>query len=340
MITQNTSDEILAAYLQAPAATPLLDINFGFARARVLDTALELRLFTFIAGSIDTCSLLASVAGCAAHSLLRLLDALVGLDLLAYKNAVYSLRPLAMAYLVEGQPGYLGAHLRAVIEQWDTWNGLTETVRSGDKQLRHDWGSPEGREAHPGMFAHVFPLTFPLAWQAAGLFERPLRGRVLDMFAGSGAWGIAMALRHPQVKVIACDEPLILETVREHVQQAGLDGRFSLQTQAAGSFALESFDLIIVSHACRFLGARKSQKLLKECYQLLQPGGQLLLVDVMSEADTGPSTALVLQLSLFLHTEEGAVFPVTQFHTWLKDAGFEYIKDQRIGTMPLLLATR
>jgi ubiquinone/menaquinone biosynthesis C-methylase UbiE len=188
----------------------------------------------------------------------------------------------------------------------------------------------------------VLPLAFPLAWQAAGQFDQPLRGRVLDMFAGSGAWGIAVALRHPQVEVVACDEPVLLETVRENVQQAGLDGRFCLQAREEGesSFELESFNLIIVSHACRFLGAHKSQQLFKECYRLLQPGGQFLLVDVMSEVHTGPSAALAIQLSLFLNTEEGDVFPVTQFHTWLKAAGFEHIKDQRIGTMPLLLATR
>jgi ubiquinone/menaquinone biosynthesis C-methylase UbiE len=247
-----------------------------------------------------------------------------------------------MAYLAEGRPGYFGSHLRAVIEQWDTWSELTQVIRSGRKRLRQDWGSPQGRGGNPGMFAHVFSLAFPVAWQAANQFDQPLQGRVLDMFAGSGAWGIAMALRHPEVEVVARDEPALLETVREKVQQFGLEERFTLQTaeEDKHSFVSESFSLIIVSHACRFLGARKSQELLKECYRLLQPGGKLLLVDVMSNGRTGSPAALVIQLSLFLNTEEGDVFTVTQFHMWLKAAGFEYVKDQRIEHMPLLLASR
>jgi ubiquinone/menaquinone biosynthesis C-methylase UbiE len=342
MLSQTSYDEMLASYLQVPAATPLLDLNFGFARSCVLDTALELRLFTSIAQGIDTCSALAAMIDCDSQSLQRLLDALVGLELLWCQHTVYSLSPLAMTYLVEGQSGYIGSHLQAVIEQWDTWSELTQVVRSGRKRLRQDWGSPQGRGHNPGMFAQVFSLTFPLAWQAANQFDQPLQGRVLDMFAGSGAWGIAMALRHPQVEVIARDEPALLESVRERVQQFDLQDRFILQTGELDdcSSVPESFSLIIVSHACRFLGACKSQELLKACYRLLQPGGTLLLVDVMSNNErTAPSTALLIQLSLFLNTQEGDVFTMTQFHTWLKAVGFKDVKDQRIGHMPILLAS-
>src|ERR1700736_3035012 len=105
MIVQN--NEMLALYLQAPSATPLLDMNFGFARSRVLDTALELRLFTYVAQGICTCSALASIVDCDNQSLQRLLDALVGLELLECKDAglgplssLHSLSPLAMTYLV------------------------------------------------------------------------------------------------------------------------------------------------------------------------------------------------------------------------------------------------
>lgn len=342
MVSQTSYDEMLASYLQAPAATPLLDLNFGFARSRVLDTALELRLFTYIAQGICTCSALAAMIDCDNQSLQRLLDALVGLELLQCKYTVYSLGPLALTYLVEGQSGYIGSHLRAVIEQWDTWSELTQVVRSGRKRLRQDWGSSQGRGHNPGMFAQVFSLTFPLAWQAANQFDQSLQGRVLDMFAGSGAWGIAMALRHPQVEIIARDEPALLESVQERVQQFNLQDRFILQIGGTDdrSFVPESFSLIIVSHACRFLGACKSQELLKACYRLLQPGGTLLLVDVMSNNErTAPSTALLIQLSLFLNTQEGDVFTMTQFHTWLKAVGFKDVKHQRIGHMPILLAS-
>lgn len=335
--------ELMAPYIEVPAVASILDINFGFARARVLDTALELRLFTYIAQGIQTCSALAAAIGCNASSLQRLLDALTGLALLQCKQAMYELTPQARTYLVEGQPGYLGSHLKAVMGQWDTWGELTKTIRSGHKHLRRDWGSPQGRANDPGMFAHVFPLGFPVAWQMASLFEQPLEGRVLDMFAGSGSWGIAMALQHPQLTVVARDEPVLLEAIHEAVQHCGLEKRFELRSTEEDECSLEaeSYSLVIVAHACRFLGSRKSQEWLKTGYQILKPGGKLLLVDIISNDErTGPPAALIIQLSLFLNTLEGDVFTAAQFHTWLQAAGFEDVKDLRIGQVSLLLASR
>jgi SAM-dependent methyltransferase len=343
VVHQTPYNAVLDRYQQAPAVTPILDINFGFARARILDTALALGLFTSIARGIHTCPDLATVAECDHKSLQHLLDALVGLELLQRGQDTYSLSTLAATYLVEGQPDYIGSHLLAVLEQWDSWGELTQVVRSGHKHIKDDWGSPAGRGHNPGMFADVFPLVFPVAWQMADQFEQPLQGRVLDMFTGSGAWGIAMALRHPQVEVVARDEAALLDTVRENVHQTGLDERFTFQTTEANelTFAPESFRLIIVAHACRFLGAQKSQALLHSCYRLLQPGGQLLLMDVMSNAErTGPPAALTIQLSLFLNTREGDVFTADQFHSWLKAASFQSIQDLKIGHVPLILASR
>lgn len=347
MIQQTSYKELIAQYIktppEAPSAASILDINFGFARARVLDTALELRIFTHIYSGIQTCSALASATNCNAASLQRLLDALVGLGLLQRKQELYSLTPEATTYLVEEQPCYLGSHLRSVMEQWDTWGELTQTIQSGHKHLRQDWSSTQGRASNPAMFAHVFPLSFPLAWQVAGLFERHHQGRVLDMFAGSGAWSIAMALRHPKVNVVARDEPPLLEHVRTLVQQFDLAQRIKLCPSAEDAQELvpESFSTIIVSHACRFLGMQKSQELFKQCYQLLEPGGKLLVMDLIPDDErTGPPAALVIQLSLFLNSQAGDVFTAAQFHSWLQAAGFEDVKDLRIGQIPLLLASR
>lgn len=347
-MTQQTSyNELIASYIKAqsevPSAASILDINFGFARARVLDTALELRIFTYIHSGIRACPALATATNCNAASLQRLLDALVGLGLLQRNQEFYNLTPEARTYLVEGQPGYLGSHLRAVIEQWDTWGELTQTIQSGHKHLKQNWSSSQGRASNPGMFAHVFPLGFPLAWQVAGLFERNLQGRILDMFAGSGAWSIAMALQHPQISVVARDEPALLESVRAAVEQFDLTKRIKLCSSAEDAHELipESFSMIIVSHACRFLGMQKSQELFQQCYQLLEPGGKLLLMDVIpTDERTGPPAALVIQLSLFLNSQEGDVFTAAQFHSWLQAAGFEDAKDLRIGQIPLLLASR
>ncbi len=341
MMIKHSDNESLDPYLRVPNVAPLLDINFGFARARVLDTALELRLFTSIAEGVNTSPALAMVANCDAHGIQRLLDALVGLDLLQCEHCIYSLSPLAAAYLVEGQPTYIGSHLRSVVEQWDTWSCLTQVVRN--RQPLQDLGAPGSRGRSPGMFAHNFPIIFPIAWKMACQLDLPVQGRVLDLFAGSGTWGIAVALRHPQVEVVAQDESALLEVAQERVRHFGLEERFTFRTTEVDEPMLcaESFNLILVSHVCRFMGAQRSQALLSECHRLLRPDGYLLLADVMPDDErTGPSAALVIGVSLLLHTLEGDVFTASQYQTWLKAAGFEHVINVRVGQVPLLLALR
>jgi hypothetical protein len=122
----------------AISATParIMRIAFGFAPAQTLATALELRLFTYIAEGNVTCELVEKATGVSQRGLQMLLDAMVGLEFLTRQGtgvqARYGLTPEAEAYLVEQRPGYhgdllcfhlrrLGAHL----------TNLTECVRSG-----------------------------------------------------------------------------------------------------------------------------------------------------------------------------------------------------------------
>ncbi len=332
-------DVMVQTYLQLPPATALLDLNFGFARARVLDTALELRVFTYIAQGSTTLPSLVSVTHCSSRGLQRLLHALVGIQLLSQQQDHYLLQPLAATYLVEGQPGYIGEHLRAVMQHWDAWESLTEAVRTG--QGKYDIASPGQRSRHSGLFAPLFPLVFSTAWQVAGMVEIEPQGQVLDLAAGSGTWGIAFALRHPQVRVVAQDEPELLAACQHAIEHFALQDRMTTRPADIDNLAFPpaSFDLILLGHTCRFLGAEKSQELLQTCYRLLKPHGALLLADIMrNDEQTGPPVALVIQLSLLLNTRAGDVFTPSQYRTWLRRAGFQQIKNLAQGT--ILLASK
>lgn len=340
-MTKHFDEAMVQTYAQLPPAGPLLDLNFGFARARVLDTALELHLFSSIDQGHSTVAELAHATGCSVRGMERLLSALVGVHLLQQEQDHYHLTPLAATYLVEEQPGYIGEHLREVMmSQWNTWHDLTDVVRSG--QAIYDTSSPGQRGRHPGLYSSLFPILFPTAWQAAGVLE-PGQGQVLDLAAGSGAWGIALALRHPQLHVVVQDEPELLEAITGLIERFALQDRMT--TRAADidhlAFPPASFDLVLLGNICRFLGAEKSQELIRACYRLLKPGGSLLLADLMrNDEHTGPPAALVIRLSLLLHTSAGDVFTPSQYRAWMHMAGFQQIKNLAVQQGTILLALR
>ncbi|MBT2365873.1 class I SAM-dependent methyltransferase [Streptomyces sp. ISL-10] len=294
-----------------PDPGPLLALNFGFARARVLGTAVELGVFTELAGGPRPDGELASVLDCDTGALTRLLNALADLDLVAGDEAIgRRLTPLAAEYLVPGRPGDLGDHFTEVLDQWDNWARLTDAVRTGVRGSR--LGPPGERGRHPGMFAGAFPLAAPVA--AAVVADLGLRpaGRVLDYTAGSGEWGIALAAADPAAEVTAHDVPGLLEVARRHVSKSpAAAGRFRFVPGDFGPrqpFPDGTFDTVVMAHAGRFAGPRETARMIDGCARMLRPGGTLLFADIMRAGPGGPPLPrAMLDLSLLVNTPHGGL---------------------------------
>ncbi|MEV4335023.1 class I SAM-dependent methyltransferase [Streptomyces sp. NPDC049597] len=308
---------------QRPDPGPLLALNFGFARARVLGTAVELGVFTELAGGPRPAGTLASALGCDTVALTRLLDALADLGLVTGDDdSGRRLTALAEEYLVPGRPGHLGEHFTEVLEQWDNWGRLTDAVRTGVRGNR--LGPPRERDLHPGMFAGAHPLAAPMAEAVvAELGLRPA-GRVLDYTAGSGEWGIALAA-DPAAEVTAHDTPGLLAVARRHAVQAGVADRFAFVPGDFGPrqpFADGSFDTVVMAHAGRFAGPEETARMIAACARMLRDGGTFVYADIM-RADPGgpPLPRAMLDLSLLVNTRHGGLRDPADCRTAMEQSG-------------------
>jgi ubiquinone/menaquinone biosynthesis C-methylase UbiE len=309
---------------QPPNPGPLLTLNFGFARARVLGTAVELGVFTELAGGSRPALGLASALDCDTEALTRLLDALAELGLITGDDtAGRELTPQAEAYLVEDRPGYLGDHFAEVLDQWDNWAVLTHAVRTGTRGAR--LGPADERGRHPGMFAGAFPLAAPVAATVvAALGLRPA-GRVLDYTAGSGEWGIALAAADPGAQVTAHDLPELLTVARRHASGTPAAGRFTFVPGDFGRqrpFSDGAFDTVVMAHAGRFAGPEDTVRMIADCARMLRSGGTLLLADIMRAEPGGlPLSRAMLDLSLLVNTRYGGLRDPADYRTAMEHSG-------------------
>lgn len=303
-----------------PDPAPLLALNFGFARARALGTALELGLFTELARAPRTAPRLAADLRCDGEALRRLLDALAGLGLVEGDDDT-GRRPtaLAAAHLVEGAPGWLGGHFTEVLAQWDAWGALTDVVRDGRRP------SPTRRGARSGFFGGAFPVAAHAASAAVDAVGPRPAGRVLDLVAGGGEWGIALAAADPGARVVAHDDEELLADVRARAERAGVAGRFTYRAARPGPptpFADGSFDTVVLAHAARFAGHEAAVRLVEEAARLLRPGGTLLVSDVMRPERGGdPPHRPMLDLSLFVNTAAGGLPRAAALRALMERAG-------------------
>ena len=225
------------------------------------------------------------------------------------------------------------------------WLQLTEAVRTGWPVVTvNDQG--EGQQ----FFAEFVEGLFPLSYKAAqvlgehlGIPEAASPLSVLDIGAGSGVWGIALAQLSPYVRVHAVDWPAVLAVTRSVAQRHGVGDR--LRT-VAGDLLEADFGaghhVATIGHILHSEGRERSRKLLRKTFAALASGGTIVISEFLPNAErTGPPTPLIFAVNMLLHTAAGDTFTFAEIADWLREAGFVNARLlEAPAPSPLVLATR
>lgn len=187
-----------------------------------------------------------------------------------------------------------------------------------------------------------FPAATVLSKHLA-LGQRGSAVRVLDLAAGSGVWGIALAQSSANVTVTAVDWSGVLPATQATVDRFGLTNRFSF---VAGDLLEAEFggghDVATLGHILHSEGETRSKLLLRKTFDALAGGGTIAIAEFLVNEDrTAPVGSLFFAANMLVNTEDGDTLSFEEIGTWLKDAGFI---DPRLleapGPSPLVLATK
>ncbi len=331
------------------AVTPqrIQQLAWGYGPPLIIEAALRHGIFDALDGAAKTVDEIATQAGASARGVRIVMNALLGLELLTKDaDGRYGLTIESAAFLVRGRPGFLGGVIQHTSTQLlPKWLHLSEVVRTGQP------ATSVNREKDGAAFFHefvedIFPMSYPAAQRLAEALEiagakKPVR--VLDLAAGSGVWGIALAQKSPQVTVTAVDWPGVLDVTRKVAARFDLASRFSyvagdLQAAPFGS----GHDIAILGHILHSEGELRSRALLKKTYEALAPGGTIAIAEfLVDEERAGPPMGLIFAVNMLVNTDEGDTFSFPEIEAWLREAGFE---DPRAidapGPSPLILATK
>jgi 3-hydroxy-5-methyl-1-naphthoate 3-O-methyltransferase len=323
-----------------------MQFAWGYGPPLILEAALNHRLFDLLDQAPQTVGELAAETGASPRGLTAILNALVGLEFLGKRGDRYALTPESAAFLVSTKPGYHGGFFRHAIRQiLPQWLRLTEAVGSGRPNVSAN-RQKQGQE----FFAEFVEGLFPLSYKAAqvvgehlGIPEATSPVSVLDIGAGSGVWGIALAHQSPHVTVRAVDWPDVLKVTNKLAQRHGVGDR--LRT-VAGDLLEADFStghqVATIGHIFHSEGRDRSRQLLRKTFRALAPGGTIVISEFMPDDDrTGPPMPLIFAVNMLLHTEAGDTFTFAEMAEWLREAGFAKPRLlEAPSPSPLLLATR
>lgn len=323
-----------------------MQMAWGYAPVLIIDAAVQHGVFDCLSQGPCTLAELQAKTHASGRGLTAILNALVGLELLFREGDRYSLSPESATFLVSTSPECRGAFFQHHTQQLlPLWLKLAEVVRTG-RPVASTNAEGEGAEHFAGFVESLFPGGLPAAQklgQHLGIPQANAPLSVLDVGAGSGVWGIALAQQSPLVQVRAVDWPRVLEVTR---RVAGRHGVADRMTFISGDFLEADFGcghkVAVLGHILHSEGRERCQRLLRKIFDALAPGGTVAIQEfVPNEERTGPLQALVFAVNMLVNTEHGDTYTFGEMSAWLAEAG--YVNARRLevpGPSPLVLADK
>jgi len=334
---------------QTKKLTPerLQQLGFGYAPPLIISAAVNNRVFDALDSGAKTVEQLQKETGASARGLRAIMDALVGMELLKKdRQWKYSLTPESQAFLISEKPGTLAGFFGSVLPILASrWLRLTDIVREGRPPVAVNQET-EGTEFFSQLVETIVPMSYPGAQKLADhlkVANAKEQVRVIDLAAGSGIWGIAVAQKSPQVRVTAVDWAGMIPTTKRITKKFGVRDRFDfIEGDLSEANFGTGYDVATLGHILHSEGEERSRQLIKKTLRALKSGGTIAIAEwLVNDNRTKPLPSLMFSVQMLVNTEKGDTFSFNEIKKWLEDAGFKKVRKlEAPGPSPLILATK
>jgi SAM-dependent methyltransferase len=325
----------------------LQQLGFAYAPPLIISAAVNNKVFDALQCGAKTVEQLKRETGASARGLRAIMDALVGLELLKKdRQSKYSLTPESQAFLISDKPGALSGFFGSILPiMTSRWLRLTDIVRDGRPAVAVNQET-EGTEFFSQLVETIIPMSYAGAQKLADhlkVAKAKEQVRVIDLAAGSGIWGIAVAQKSPRVKVTAVDWAGMIPTTKRITEKFGVRDRFDfIEGDLLEANFGSGYDVATLGHILHSEGEQRSRQLLKKAFRALKSEGTIAIAEwLVNNERTKPLPSLMFSVQMLVNTEKGDTFSFNEIKQWLEDAGFKKVRKlEAPGPSPLILATK
>ena len=313
----------------------------SYQRTAAIKAAVELGLFTAIAEGAQTASDIASRCEASERGTRILCDYLVIQGFLTKDGARYALTPDSAVFLDRRSPAYMGGALEFLLSPMLTegFSDLAAVVRKGGT-LMGEGGTTAPENPVWVKFARAMAPMMAMPAQAiAQLLSDGADGRrlrVLDIAAGHGAFGIAVARQNPNAEIVALDWPNVLEVAKENARNAGVDSRYSVIEGSAFDVDFGGdYDAILLTNFLHHFDPATCETLLRKVHAALAEGGRAMTLEFVPNDDrVSPPIPAAFSLTMLGGTPAGDAYTFAELERMFRNAGFSRSELHQIPASP------
>jgi len=323
-----------------PNPALVFDVLQSYQRTWALKAAIELDLFRAIGESGGDLASIAKRCSASERGTRILCDFLVISGLLTKENGHYSLTPTSATFLDTRSPASLASVATFLSNPMmvDTFKELAAIVRNGRTTLPGD-GSVEPENPLWVEFAEsMTPMMGPVAGPMADLVLEGKSGpmRVLDIAAGHGLFGIAVAQKNPQARIVGLDWAAVLQVAKRNAEKAGVQDRYEVLPGSAFDVPFGGpYDAVLLTNFLHHFDHPTNVSLLRKVHEALKPGGVAATLEFVPNDDrVSPPQAASFALTMLGSTPSGDAYTLKELTAMYEEAGFHTVTGHPIPMSP------
>ena len=273
----------------------MTDIALSFKKTCAMLGAIELELFSHIAGGAGTAEELGRAMGIEAEKADRLLTVCKAMDLVREVDGRHVNMSDVERYLVKDSRTYFGDYLTYIARRdYPDYDNIAENLTAPSDGDGGDERSYLNALADPDEARRFtvagYEASIGLGHKLAREYDFSRFARWLDVAGGSGCYAIPACERNGELRVTIMDQPNVIVIAQEFIAKHGLEARIDtmagnfLETPFPGGHDLASYITPLQGYMPDEIIA-----VLRRTQEALKPGGEMLIIDYMLEDDkTGP----------------------------------------------------
>lgn len=325
----------------SPSPALLFDTLNAYQRTAALHGAIELDLFTAVGEGHRTAGAIAERIQASEKGTRILCDFLTVTGFLNKDGREYSLTQDSSVFLDRRSPSYLGSvadFLGVMTKEQGAFDDIAAIVRKGGTVMDQQGSMRPDNPLWVNFARSMAPMMVRPAALTAQLIgaESGAPCKVLDIAAGHGLYGIAIATRNPNASIVALDWAAVLEVARENAQKAGVASRYS--TLPGSVFEVElgtGYQVVLLTNFLHHFDVPTNERLLRKVHAALAPGGRAVTLEFVPNEDRiSPPADAMFGLIMLGMTEGGDAYTFSDYQSMFQKAGFARSELCQLSPLP------